>query len=84
MSLEYSTEHVTDITRIGGKDTAIGKESYAKLIHPVLRIFKDIPERRINKALIDEIHFDEDLLAKFDDKFKYIDKLTRTLKMFIN
>jgi len=84
LSLEYSSEHVTDISKIGSRDTSICKESYAKLIHPVLRVVRDLPEKRINKALIDEIHFDEQLTAKFDDEYKYMDKMLRTLKMFIS
>ena len=84
LSLEYSNQHVTEITKIGGRESSIGKEAYAKLIHPVLRVLRDIPEMHVNRALIDEIHFDEDLLAKFEDTYKYLDKLTRTLNMFIN
>ena len=83
VSLEYSNkEPETDITKIGGRFTSIGKESNAVLLHPVLRVLKDTPE--INKALVDEIHFDEDLYARFSGKDKYIEKLTRALKMFIN
>jgi hypothetical protein len=83
VSLEYSAkEPETDITKLGGRFTSIGKESNAVLLHPVLRVLKDTPT--IQKALIDEIHFDEDLFARFSTKTKYIDKLSRTLKMFIS
>ena len=84
LSLEYSKENVTEIEKFGNKDSSIGTESYSKLIHPVLRVLRDLPEEGKTRSLIDEIHFDEDLYAKFTDKKKYIDKLARTLKMFIN
>ena len=35
------------------------------------------------KMFIDEIHFDEDILANFTDTAKYKDKFLRTIKMFI-
>ena len=84
LSLEYSDEHVTDIGKLGiGTDCSIGKESNARLLHPVLRVRKDSPEKRINRELIDEFHFYEDLFSRFDDKTKYVDKMLRTLRMFI-
>jgi len=83
VSLEYSAkEPETDITKLGGRFTSTGKESHAVLLHPVIRVLKDTPT--INKSLVDEIHFDEDLFARFSSKEKYIDKLSRTLKMFIS
>jgi thioredoxin reductase len=84
LSLEYSDEHVTEIPKIGGKFTSLGKEGHATLIHPVLRVLRDDLERGVNRVLVDVIHFDEDLFAKFTDNARYVDKLTRTLKMFIN
>ena len=83
LSLEYSnSEPVTDIRKIGSRVTSIGNEGKAVLLHPILRVIKDVGP--INKSLVDEIHFDEDLFARFTDQPRYIDKLRRTLKMFIN
>jgi hypothetical protein len=76
ITLEYGKTDITDTTRIGGRVTTIGKESNSVLLHPVLRVFN-------RDALIDEIHFDEDLLADFStDTKKYKEKLNRSLKMF--
>jgi hypothetical protein len=89
LSLEYSTAEnhwwlesrktVRDISMLGVKVSSLGKESRSTLIHPVLRAFKDRP----NKTMIDEIHFDEELYAKFFSKEDYLDKMIRSLKMFI-
>ena len=82
LSLEYSSgTPVTDIPMLGVRTTSKGTESKAVLLHPVLRVLKDTPT--INRGIVDEIHFDEDILANFTGKDRYIDKLTRTLKMFI-
>jgi thioredoxin reductase len=83
ITLEYSNAHPEkDYSKLGTRLTSIGSECKASLLHPVIRVLKDTPE--INKALIEEVHFDEDLLANFTGKDKYIDKLTRVLKMFIS
>ena len=83
LTLEYSDQHVTDVYKIGGRTTDIGIESHAKLLHPILRVLKK-NEGGGNYDIIDIIHFDEDLFADFTDKKRYADKLTRTLRMFIN
>jgi hypothetical protein len=83
LSLEYSNKIENDnISQLGVRTTSIGTESNAILLHPIIRVLKDF--QGINKALIDTIHFDEDLFADFTDKMRYGDKLMRTLKMFIN
>lgn len=85
VTLEYSksrTKKEERINNLGERATEIGKESNAILLHPILTILHDTDT--INKALIDVVHFDEDLFADFTYKSRYIDKLTRTLKMFIN
>lgn len=82
LSLEYSNSPTDSIYEIGLRTTSIGKESKAILLHPILRVFKDVDG--ISRALIDEIHFDEDLFADFSNKVRYTDKLRRTLSMFVN
>jgi hypothetical protein len=88
LSLEYgkvkksNIANIRDMKMLGEKISSIGSESDSTLIHPILRVLKDSPEKN-NKVLIDEIHFDEDILADFSSPLKYRDKLIRTLKMFI-
>jgi thioredoxin reductase len=83
ISLEYSNrEPETNITELGVQLGTIGSESRAVLIHPVIRVIKD--KGIINKALIDEIHFYEEIFARFDDRERFVEKFYRTLKMFIN
>lgn len=82
LTLEYSNEHIYDIDRLGQKESVLGKESDAKLLHPIIRVFEDI--NGANKKIIDEIHFDEDIIAVFSDTDLYYNKIMRTLKMFIN
>jgi hypothetical protein len=58
-----------------------GTESQATLLHPVLRVYKDLESG--SKVLVDVIHFDEDLFADYTLETKYSDKLYRSLRMFI-
>lgn len=82
ISLEYSNEPPeTDTIKLLERQSSIGNECKSTLIHPVLRIYKDLPS--YTKGLLDEIHFDEDLFANFTDVYRYEEKLTRTLKMFL-
>lgn len=82
IGLEYSNEPPeTDTIKLLKRESGIGKECKSRLIHPVLRIYKDMPS--YTKGLLDEIHFDEDLFANFTDVYRYTEKLTRTLKMFV-
>jgi thioredoxin reductase len=82
LSLEYSKTENDNISQLGVRNTSIGTESNAILLHPIIRVLKDV--QGINKALVDAIHFDEDLFADFTGKMRYSDKLMRTLKMYIN
>jgi len=82
LTLEYGhKEPVTDIYKLGIRITGLGSESDSTLLHPVLRVFK---EGTKTKLQVDEIHFDEDLFANFTMQTKYIDKLERALKMFVD
>jgi hypothetical protein len=76
MTLEYGHK-VTNMLQLGDKISRIGKEVAATLLHPVLRVYDG------KKTLIDEIHFDEDLLAKFTSTTLYGDKLLREIKGFL-
>jgi thioredoxin reductase len=81
ITLEYGLERpVTDMMTIFGRDTEIGRECKARYIHPVIRVYREKVDR---EHLVDEIHFDEDLFAKFTDINKYTNKLLRALKMFL-
>jgi hypothetical protein len=82
IGLEYSNEPAeTDTIKLLRRESGIGKESKSRLIHPVLRAYKDVPN--YTRGLLDEIHFDEDLFAKFTDVYRYKEKLTRALNAFI-
>ena len=83
IGLEYSNDAPeTDTIKMLKRESMIGKESRSRLIHPVMRIFRDMP--KFTKMIVDEIHFDEDLFADFTDQHRHTDKLARTLKMFIS
>ena len=79
LKFEYGSR-VTNIMQIGeGKPfrTEKGREVYSLLLHPVIQIFNG------EKRLLDEIHFEEDILARFTETSRYSEKFLRTLKMFI-
>ena len=78
-TLEYGEEHITDINKLGVRVSGLGTENKATLLHPVLRIVKDIDENV--RKIIDIVHFDEDLYANYTFADKYQDKLLRTIKM---
>jgi hypothetical protein len=85
LMLDYSKEHIEKIEDLGKANTALGREQHARLLHPYLRVFKDVGgEQLIPYETVDIIQFDEDLFADFTDKRRFEDKLTRTLRMFIN
>jgi thioredoxin reductase len=81
ITLEYG-ESEFDTQKLGIKRSSQGKESHSKLLHPVIRVFKEFHPGQ--KGSVDEIHFDEDLTASFTLDYLYRDKLTRTLKMFFS
>jgi len=81
ITLEYG-EPVFDMKVLGRKESVLGKESNARLIHPIIRVYKELTPGQ--KVLVDTIHFDEDLTAVFALDHLYKDKLIRTLKMFIS
>jgi thioredoxin reductase len=68
---------ITNIPQLGEKVSRPGKECFSTLLHPVMRIYDG------KKTFIDEVHFDEDLLANFTNTAKYNDKFLRTIKMFL-
>jgi hypothetical protein len=82
LTLEYGDEKVKQIADIGNRDSSLGHECLAKLLHPVLRVSKKVANVSI-PVLVDEVHFDEDLLARFVIKEQFYDKFLRTLRMFI-
>ena len=79
LKFEYGRP-VTNIREIGEAQLFTldkGKEIFSILLHPVIQVFNT------NKELVDEIHFEEDLLTNFVNPLKYHDKFLRTIKMFI-
>lgn len=76
LTFEYGPK-VTNILQFGDKLSRLGKEGNSVLLHPVLKVYDG------QRVLLDEIHFDEDILAKFTGTQKYVDKFLRTFKMFI-
>ena len=76
LSFEYGGT-ITNITQLGDKISRTGREIFSTLLHPVIRVYNG------KKTFIDEIHFDEDILANFTDTTKYKDKFLRTIKMFL-
>lgn len=76
LTLEYGSKKITKTDEFGRLVSSIGKESASVLLHPVLRILN-------KEKLIDEVHFDEDLYANFSSNDKYVEKMKRTLRMFL-
>ena len=74
LSLEYG-KIVTDITEFDKTYSSLGKESASTFLHPILKIFN-------KKDIIDIIHFDENLFAKFETKIKYLDRFVRLFKAY--
>ena len=77
ISLDFGN-NLNKLPLIFHKKSVMGDESNSKYIHPVLFVLK-----KNSDIIIDKIHFDENLLAIFDDKEIYFDKFFRTIKMFI-
>jgi thioredoxin reductase len=75
LTFEYGPK-VMNISQFGDKVSRLGKESNSTLLHPVLKVYDG------KRTFLDEIHFDEDILAKFTAKDKYVDKFLRTFKAF--
>lgn len=76
ISLQYNKEIITDYVSIGIQVSKIGTECRSSLLHLVISVYS-------GKNLVDEIHFDEDLLADFSCRTKYTNKIFRTIKMFL-
>jgi thioredoxin reductase len=70
-------EPVTEIGNLGRKKSGIGSEEQARLLHPVIRVIRESPEKGGEKELIDDFHLDEDLIANFTKKEIYYDRLVR-------
>jgi thioredoxin reductase len=76
LTFEYGPK-VLNILQFGDKISRLGKEGNSTLLHPVLKVYDG------KRTFLDEIHFDEDILAKFTSTEKYGDKLLRAIKGFI-
>jgi len=77
LTLEYGKKPVIDLPKLGeNRPFALerGKEAYSNLLHPILRV--------VNTEVIDEIHFEENILANFTDTLAYKDKFIRCFKAF--
>jgi thioredoxin reductase len=76
LSLEYGlnrNEYIPDLIK---KFSKIGSESAAKLLHPVISVYRE------NK-LIDVIHLDEEILTDFSSHLLYHDRIFRFLKSYL-
>ena len=91
VSLDYGEKKITDIYEFGKFIPPVGSESTGTLLHPTLKVYTynekflyDNPDKEnsAHPLLIDEIHFNENLLANFSGFEKYFNKLFRSLKMF--
>ena len=80
LRLQYGENEVTEMYELGLKKSRVGTESHSTLLHPVLRVLVQ-PAPNMRKT-IDEIHFDENLFAKFEHPTLYTHKLARALRMF--
>jgi hypothetical protein len=72
LTLEFGKDKNNLINKVGSRK---GHEHLSELIHPILRIYK-------NMIIQKEIHFDEDLLAKFINYDKYNLKLIDILTSY--
>lgn len=70
-------EPVTEIENLGLKKSRVGTESQARLLHPVIRVFKQSAEKGDGIDLIEEFHLDEDIVSNFTRKDLYHDRLVR-------
>jgi hypothetical protein len=76
LMLEYG-KPVTDIRDLAKKESGIGSEEQARLLHPSIQVFTETAEEGGEKKLIDDFHLDEDLVANFTRKDLYYDRLVR-------
>jgi thioredoxin reductase len=82
ITLEYGDTKVEKIAELGNRESSLGHESKARLLHPIIRVARKAANAPV-PVIVDEIHFDEDLLARFVIKEQYYDKILRTLRMFL-
>ena len=77
VSLDYGDKKVTDIYEFGKFIPPVGSESTGTLLHPTLKVYTynekflyDNPDKHnsAHPLLIDEIHFNENLLANVNIK----------------
>lgn len=80
LTLDYGHRE-TDMAILGIKLSSLGNESASTFLHPIIKIYQIENEEKI---LLDIVHFDEDLFAKFLSKSMYYDKLVRLLNSYIN
>lgn len=89
ITLEYG-ESITDLKKLGQAFSGIGRENKSYLIHPVIRVFKN-PRPNVQvftpsyhtlnnySGILEECHFEENIVAKFEHENIYRLKLLRFL-----
>jgi hypothetical protein len=78
LSLEYGTNKINQIDKLGLKYSNIGSEVLSTLLHPVISIYNSSDD-----SLIDKVHLDEDLLAEFTKHNLYHDRIFRLFKSYL-
>ena len=79
LSLDYNHDkYVNTVSEIGIRQSRIGSEANAKLIHPIIKVYNSN-----TKELIEVMHLDEELLAEFNRHQIYHDRIFRFLKSYI-
>lgn len=75
VTLEFNSNKNDRFSRIATKESHSGTEYKAKLIHPIIKVYK-------NLKFVKELHCDEELLAKFIYPEWYNDRLEEFLRKF--
>lgn len=78
VTLEYSNEHVERFPDLELTQARIGHESRSALLHPIVRVWEWVDIKDVH--IVEEIHFTEDLFAKFLMNKKYGDRFHRIVQ----
>jgi hypothetical protein len=95
LTLEYGSKPAHEVHEIWSTTAKLGKESDARLLHPVLRIcdkgisleyknyLTSYTSINNNKNITDEIHFIENAFAEFIQDHNYKNKFERIVKSYL-
>ena len=76
LSLDYGLTRNEYIPNLTKKFSNVGNESAAKLLHPIITVYRE-------KKIIDIMHLDEEILTDFSSHFLYHDRIFRFLKSYL-